>query len=86
MIRTIAVGDRYRRSPLRSAQLQPLQLLTVTPGLQQGKTRDWTGAIHIGVEAMALAGVTFIGVITGRYFGMGRAELELAHAHPKIDK
>ena len=36
------------------------------------------------LEFMAISG--FIGVITGRYFGMGRAELELAHAHPKIDK
>ena len=36
------------------------------------------------LELMAISG--FVGVITGRYFGIGRAELELAHAHPKIDK
>ena len=34
------------------------------------------------LELMAISG--FIGVITGRYFGMGRAELELAHAHPVV--
>ena len=34
------------------------------------------------LEFMAISG--FIGVITGRYFGMGRAELELAHAHPVV--
>jgi len=36
------------------------------------------------LEFMAISG--FVGVITGRYFGIGTAELELAHAHPKIDK
>ena len=36
----------------------------------------------ICLELMAING--FVGVITGRYFGMGKAELELAHAHPVI--
>lgn len=36
----------------------------------------------ICLELMAISG--FIGVVTGRYFGIGNAELELAHAHPEV--
>ena len=38
----------------------------------------------ICLELMAVSG--FVGVITGRYFGIGKAELELAHAHPAVKK
>jgi len=38
----------------------------------------------ICLELMAVSG--FVGVIIGRYFGIGKAELELAHAHPAVKK
>ena len=38
----------------------------------------------ISLEIMAISG--FIGVLIGRYFGIGKAELELAHAHPVVKK
>ena len=37
----------------------------------------------ICLELMAIS--SFVGVVTGRFFGIGKAELELAQAHPKIE-
>jgi hypothetical protein len=40
----------------------------------------------IDSSALALMGLSsFFGVIIGRYFGIGDAELELANAHPTIE-
>jgi hypothetical protein len=36
----------------------------------------------VALEMMALS--SFLGVITGRIFGIGNAEMKLIQAHPKI--
>jgi len=46
------------------------------------KLNNYSFSDSICLEIMAISG--FIGVIVGRYFGIGKAELELAQAHPEV--
>ena len=46
------------------------------------KLNSYSFIDSICLELMAISG--FIGVVVGRYFGIGKAELELAQAHPEV--